>query len=572
MTPPTARRGVRIGIEVLTVTVLGAAACVAMNAQALRHPGTEVPGGVQDSLILVWSLAWAGHALRTDPSALFQANAFYPARDSLAFTDSLLGLGPFAMVGEGTHAALVRFSLLFVFLPLVGFVGGHLLARQLGAGRCAGLLVGAAFAFPPWRVAEGAHLHVTGTGGVALALALLARGHGVSARGVDLSRGRPPWAFLGWLVVAWQLAVSLTVGVPFVYLLAAASVPAVVHLALRPRVWGWRLVLADLLGGAVLAGTGLWLARTYLRVQEQNREAVEAARSSRVVRLYSPDWTAFVRPPTGSRFLSGLLPELPAQGVRVSSALPGYTILVLALLGLVVSVWSWQRRLLLVALVAGVVLLAAGTTAPGEGRYTFLALYHHVPGWAAFRTPARLMAFGTLFLALLAAGCVGRVAAAVQDRYRRARWWGLGLVPLLVLPVLALGEGAAVVPYQRAPARPAAFAAAPGPTFVLPSLWYYEAVPMWWSTDGFPKLGNGFSGFSPGSLRDLRMATVRFPDRASVDYLRAEGFRSVVVLGPMVSGTPWRRAADPVPAQTLAALGLRRVAHGPDVLFLVDPR
>jgi hypothetical protein len=569
---PWFRRTCRIGAEILVILLLGAGVCVLMDAQALRHPGTVAPGGVQDSLILAWAVAWAGHALRTDPSMLFMGNAFHPAPDSLAFTESLLGFAPLAMVGDGHQAALARFSLLFVFVPLIGFVGGYLLTRQLGGGRWGGLLVAAAFAFPPWRGQEGSHLHVTATGGVALALALLARGHGITARGVDLRRGRPLCAFLGWLVVTWQLAASLTVGVPLAYLLLLAGPPALVHLALRPRSWGWRLVLADLLGGAVLAVSGAALAQIYLRVQEQNSEAVQAARGVAIVQRYSPDWLAFLRPPPNSRFLSGVFADLPAPaGHPTIGALPGYTIAVLGLLGLAVSVWSWRRRLLLAALVAGTLLLAVGTTAPGAGRYTFLALYHQAPGWAAFRAPARLVAFSTLFLALLAAGFVARAARFLRGRYRGSRWWALGLVPLLALPAAALVEGAATVAYPTAPPPPAAFTAAPGPVLVVPSLWYFDSVPMWWSTDGFPELANGFSGFTPPTLGRLRAATVKFPDRASVDYLRGHGFRSVVVLGPMVSGTAWRRAADPVPPATLAELGLRRVPYGPDLLYLVEP-
>ena len=39
-------------------------------------------------------MAWDGHALLTDPLHLWDANAFYPERYSLAFSDSLLGYAP----------------------------------------------------------------------------------------------------------------------------------------------------------------------------------------------------------------------------------------------------------------------------------------------------------------------------------------------------------------------------------------------------------------------------------------------------------------------------------------------
>ena len=123
-----------------------------------------------------------GHAMLHDPLHIFDSNAFYPHPLSLAFSDSLLGYGPAAFFGSGTVAALVRYNLLFLFAWSLCFVGGYLLARELGLGRIGGAAAGAAFAYAPYRVTEAGHLHVISSGGIALGLFLLLRGYRRSSR------------------------------------------------------------------------------------------------------------------------------------------------------------------------------------------------------------------------------------------------------------------------------------------------------------------------------------------------------------------------------------------------------
>ncbi|MCX7840198.1 MAG: hypothetical protein N2559_12200, partial [Anaerolineae bacterium] len=51
----------------------------------------------QDALLNTWIIAWVGHALITDPLNLFHANIFYPYPNTLAFSETLLPQGLFAL-------------------------------------------------------------------------------------------------------------------------------------------------------------------------------------------------------------------------------------------------------------------------------------------------------------------------------------------------------------------------------------------------------------------------------------------------------------------------------------------
>jgi len=52
---------------------------------------------------------------------------------------------------------------------------------------------------------------------------------------------------------------------------------------------------------------------------------------------------------------------------------------------------------------------------------------------------------------------------------------------------------------------------------------------MYWSTEDFPRLVNGHSGFVPRSLEKVRSETKAFPDERSAALLQSIGVRTVIV-------------------------------------------
>src|SRR3954471_8334552 len=199
--------------------------------------GRDVPRDLGDPLPQAWQVAWDGHALAHQPLDFFQANVFWPLKNSLAFSDALVGYAPFGLLGSGPHAAVVRYDLLFLFAYALAFFGAWLLARELGAGRGAAFVAGAAFAYAPWRLEQDGHLHVLSSGGIPLALALLVRGYRRSSARLVLA---------GWLVAAWQLSLVFSLGLQLAYLLLALAVGALL-LGFRPS----RPTLIRTLGGGL---------------------------------------------------------------------------------------------------------------------------------------------------------------------------------------------------------------------------------------------------------------------------------------------------------------------------------
>ncbi|MFI7574432.1 hypothetical protein [Micromonospora sp. NPDC049497] len=556
-----------------TLASLGALVlAVLMTWPTLRYPLYTLPQDYWDPSLQAWQMAWSGHILLTNPANLWQSNAFFPEPWSFAFSDTLLGYAPAGMIGSGPEAAVLRYNIMFVLAHALATLGAYALARQLGAGRIGAAVAGVSYAYAPWLLAQAGHLHVVSNGGIPLALAMLARGHGWSLRhGYRPERRHDGWVYTGWLVAAWQLSLGFGIGLPFAYFLGGTVLVAAVTWCLRrwvvrpvQRPFGVRLLTADLVGGALFAGVGVLLAIPYFKVAELHPQA---QRTVGDIDLFSPPASGFLTAPAESRVWGGL-----HEGARAAlpwhpemTLLPGYVLYALAAGGLFFSVWRLRHRLLLLAGVLVSMVLSMGTQF-FDGTFTYVPLFEHLPGWNGLRTPGRLMLWTTLFLGLLAAGAVSAFSQRVREISAEripswpSPWLRLAtLVPLL----LVVAEGLNATPHPVVPAQPAAMRAVDGPLLVLPSSQNLDQPVMLWSTTHFQDIVNGGSGFTPDRLEDVRRVTIAFPDQTSVDYLRILGVRQVLVMRDQVAGTPWEISID----APVDGLGITREEIGEVVVY-----
>jgi hypothetical protein len=160
---------------------------------------------------------------------------------------------------------------------------------------------------------------------------------------------------------------------------------------------------------------------------------------------------------------------------------------------------------------------------------------------------------------------VGRAGEVTAERVpdRPGPWLRLAtLIPLL----LVLIEGVNRTPHPVVPPAPAALHAATAPILVLPTDQAIDQNVMIWSTDGFPKVVNGSSGFITSGLQHTRQAVAAFPDQDSVAYLKQLGVRTVILLPGRAVGTPWEHAAE-VPVDEL---GITRQEVGGAVVYLLS--
>ena len=540
--------------EGLLAAGTGVVLAVLMSWPLALHLGSEIGKDLGDPLLQAWQVAWIGHALLTSPLDLWQANTFWPYHDTLAFSDALVGYAPVGLLSQTSpHGALVGYNALFLFAYALAFVGAYLLARELGTGWVGGAAAGAAFAYAPWKLTQNGHLHVLSSGGIPLALFLLIRGYRRGSR----------WTVLaGWLVASLQMSLGFTLGLQLFYLLVALA------LGLGVAFWRhWLPLPARGVLGATLAGAAIFLvatglmARPYLRVLDAHPEA---KRTPAYVETFSPRLRSFLAAPAESWLLGDatLRARAPLPAPAEMSLFPGFAIVLLALVGALGSVFPRKLRVGLVVGTATCAVLSLGVRdVEGPGRYLtpYRFLFDFVPGWDGVRTPGRINTLTSLGLALLAGA-----GLCVMVRALRGRAPALAGVAGVLGIALVLVEGLGPLTHPRVTPPPAAVGLELAPQLHLPT---EDSLVMYWSTDGFPKIVNGFGGFDPTGYDRLRKEVAGFPDARSVRALRELGVRSVLFHPELAPGTAW----EDVPERSTAGLGLERRQVGAVTVFRVRP-
>jgi hypothetical protein len=563
--------------EILWVILAGVALAVITTWPLVLHLPSRISPDLGDPVRTSWQIAWVGHAMLHDPLHLFDSNAFYPHPLSLAFSDSLLGYGPAAFFGSGTVAALVRYNLIFLFIWALCFVGGYLLARELGLRKLAAGAAAAAFAYAPYRVTEAGHFQVISSGGIALGLFLLLRGYRRSSRGLVIA---------GWLVCAWQISLGFTLGLQFAYMLAVLAVLAAFY-------W-WRagrpplprtLVVITCIGILVTGAVTVYEARPYLKI---SHDYPTAKRTIREVENYSSNPAAWISASSENRIwgsvTAGARAHVHSKNEDVFFA--GGLILLLALIGLATPIYTRRLRIGLALGVVVCAVFAVGLGLTGAG-YPYRLLYDYAPGWDGVRVPGRIFTLATLFLALLAGagaqllasrlgGLISRYAGRARARLPAAT---ATAVVGLVLIVGIVGEGAGHLGHPIVPQPARAEVGLPGPLLDLPTDGTLDRIWQYFSTNGFYKIPIGNSTFDMPQVDDLRGGMRNFPDKASVEKLRYYGIRTVVLHTvtykelPPQHGLVIPEPPDPVAAaaKPVAGLGVTRRLLGSIVIYEIGP-
>ncbi|MEA2141325.1 MAG: hypothetical protein QOC91_1424 [Solirubrobacteraceae bacterium] len=562
--------------EIIWVIVAGVALAVLTSWPLILHMPSRIAPDLGDPVRTAWQVAYVGHAMLHDPLHLFDANVFYPHPLSLAFSDSLLGYGPAGFFGSGTVAALVRYNVLFLFAWSLCFVGGYLLARELGLRKLGAAAAAAAFAYAPYRVTEAGHLHVISSGGIALALFLLLRGYRRGSLGLVLA---------GWLVSAWQISLGFTLGLQFSYLLAVLAVIAVVFWmrAGRPAL-PRKLVAITCLGILVVGAVAIYEARPYLKI---SHDYPTAKRTIKEVKVYSAGPAAWLSASSENRvwgdLTAGARAHVHSKNEQVLFG--GGFILLLALIGLAAPLYTRRLRIGLAVGAVTCAVLALGLGLTGYG-YPYRLLFNYAPGWDGVRVPGRVFTLATLFLALLAgagaqalAGRLGALASRHSGRWAARR--SLSTLSALVGVVIVIGivgEGAGHMAHPVVPQPQKAEIGLPGPLLDMPTDGPADRVWQYYSTNGFYKIPIGNSTFDIRAVDDLRGGIHRFPDKASVEKLRYYGIRTVVLhlTMPKLPGIVGYAHAEPpdsaaAAAKPVAGLGMTRRQVGSLVIYEIGP-
>ncbi|MCX6394829.1 MAG: hypothetical protein NTY57_08290 [Solirubrobacterales bacterium] len=505
--------------QVIKAGLIGSVLSLIQFYTLLSGLGSRIAADDGDPVSQSWQVAWGGHALLHHPLAFWQANQFWPAKDSLAFSDALVGYAPFGLLGSGVDAALTRYNLLFLFAFALAFFAVWLLARELGAPNWAAMVGGAAFAYSPWRLEQAGHLHVISSGGIALAIFLLLRGY-----------RRNDWRLItgGWVAAAWQQSIGFTLGLQLDYLLLLLGLIGLITWlrAGRPHPPATSIKATAVGVGFFLLSTWL-LTRPYLRVLNAEGRTSYSLQS---LYSFSPSLRSFLSPPEYGMLFSKTPQQLTAavgKGYAEKVLYPGLITALLAIIGLW---WKGIPKALRVGLGLTTVLFAVlslGVHQTGVGHYLpYRFVFEYLPGWDGIRTPGRLHTLTTLALALLAAAGAARVGELIRQR-KRSSFATAGVVVLGLL-VLADGSG---IPFPNPAIRkaPADVTSLATPLIHTPLAPSDNRLYLLWSTESFQPMINGRSTFIPSSYYEAETQMATFPSAESIGWLRRHGVKTVIV-------------------------------------------
>lgn len=488
-------------------TLLVTALSVLVTWPQTRFLSSEVVGH-HDPFFSIWRLAWIAHALRTAPSQLFNANIFYPAHNTLAFSDAtmlegLLG-APFFWVG-------VPPVLVYNVLLLAGFVGSgvamFILARYLTNSLVPALVAAAVFTMLPYRIEHVMHLELQWAMFVPLTWWAL-------HRAVDSLSWR--WGVVAGVCFWLQVLACVYYGI-FLAMTLLVFVPALLLATPRDRV----IASIPSLGTAFLVA-GLFTLPFMLPYRGAARDV--GTRAIEDIARYSAHPINYLSTASFNWVWGWTSEKWGGAELRL---FPGATALVLALFAFV----RRPRRLVLVYLVVTAVAVELSFGLNGLG---YRWLLDHISPLQGFRSLSRFAIIASCSLAVLSAF---GTQALLSLNVMRAKQPAV----VLVLAVLMLADYSNR-PLNLTPGDPVdppdvykvIRRAAPGTLLELP-MPRLDRLPGWepfyeaWSLWHWRPLVNGYSGYYPPDYLFTSLRMQAFPEEGTIDRLRAHDVRYVIV-------------------------------------------
>jgi len=459
-----------------------------------------------DTVLNEWAIAWVAHQAPRAPFDLYQANIFFPERDTLAYSESMIVQSAMAapFLWLGASPVLAYNLVLMAGFALTGWAVTLVMARWTNDW-IAGVLAGMFAGFNAHTIARLPHLQAQHVEFLPCALVALD------------ALFREPRAGHALRLAGWFTLQALT----SVYLLVFSAFALIAAAVVRPDGWtGTRfrrtvpLLVVAAIGAAALLAPFLL---PYYRVSHEQgltRSLVDARwfAASAADYLTTPGrlhWELW-----SHRFV-GLTPLFPGVAALALSALA---------VAAGIAFRDPRARMCLAMGVCGF-LLSFGTRLPG-----YDVLFHATPLLQAIRAPVR---FG--YLAVLASAMLAGFGVVELRRRLSAAAWAPAVA---VIAVLALVEPLAapltLSPFNGINPLYDRLAMEPGAAVVelpLPDsrAIFHNAGSMLNSTRHWKPIVNGYSGFVPVSYPQHVTALDRFPGDEALSALRQLGVALVVV-------------------------------------------
>lgn len=461
-----------------------------------------------DAYFSIWRLAWVAHQLPTNPRHLFDANIFYPATDTLAYSDAMLFVGavgaPFFWAG--LEPARIHNGLLILALALSG-LAAYRLALRLTNSEPASLVAGVVFAFAPYRFAHIGHLELQWVVWMPVCLICLHRLFEM-----------PTWraALMLGAALSAQALCSVYYGA---FLSMYLAVGGLVLFTVSPH--RARVLVRSTAAIVPLAVVALLYAPPYLKSRTEHgaRNAAEQTR-------YSATSSDFLRVP----------PENKLRGSRDASIAPDERSLYVGAVPMALALVALFPPVTTTTLMYGALTFVSADAARGTNGIIYPRIQDAIPIMSSLRAPARFGVLVLLSIAVLAA--IG--AARIFATWPTARP-ALAAAFILICMVEYWSAPLPVREFETRPSEAHRYLASqpPGsvvlelPVPTVDALWLYETTYQLRSIHHWQPLVNGYSGFVPREYARTLEALRDFPSETALDRLRQLDVKFVLLNRPL---------------------------------------
>jgi hypothetical protein len=456
-----------------------------------------------DPLLSIWRLSWIAHVLPGNPQQLIDGNIFTPHVRTLAFSDATLlqGLLAAPWLWARMNPVFIYNVLLLGGIVLSG-AGMFVLARHLTGNADAALVAAAIFTLLPYRILHFMHLELQWTMWMPLTLWAVHRVFETGSIRYGVATGA---------LLVLQAISSLYYGA---FLGIIVAVLTILLAIADPRQFK-RALLPLSLGAAIALAAGAAYARPYVA-----NTAVLGVRDPVEVANFSARLASYVTAPQENWLWGGTAFRFDGDELRL---FPGIAAVVLAGLAL-----GLKPRRAIVGMYFVVTAVAVAFSL-GFNNPVYRFLYSHVWPMQGFRAPARFAILAGCALAVLA----GFGFDFLQERFSRSRMRS-GLL-IAVIAAIGIECGSAPMRLEELPRQ-------------VPDVYRFlrildqsviielpildgdlAPVYMYWSTQHWQRLVNGYSGFSPPDYAETLARLRGFPDDRSIERLRRLNVRYIVV-------------------------------------------
>ncbi len=160
--PDTANlRAVVAARESVCVLAIGALLTIALTYPVAFQIDRLGRLNTDDGRWSIWVVSWVANALTSEPWRVFDANIFYPERQTLAYSEANLLAG---LIGAPawllTRNPYTTYNVAFLASFVLSFIATYYLVRYLTASRAAAGVTAILFTFCPYVFARTAHVQL----------------------------------------------------------------------------------------------------------------------------------------------------------------------------------------------------------------------------------------------------------------------------------------------------------------------------------------------------------------------------------------------------------------------------